>query len=89
MAAAPLMPSAALGDQNEEVAVAIYFQGADGKIEPELFHDAKAPLLRWSCEARLDYLTKKFYRTIRSNVELRAKLEDKQAVRSSCVKLDK
>ena len=70
----------AFADQNEAVGVAIYFQEADGSTKPYLFHDPNNPLPRWSCEARLDYLTKMFYRMSRSNSDLKGK----KAVRSSC-----
>jgi hypothetical protein len=76
-----LMPVSAMADQNEATAVAIYFVEADGSAKPYYFHDLNAPLPRWSCEARLDYLTKMFYRMSRSNPDLK----DKQAVRSACV----
>jgi hypothetical protein len=82
--AATLVPVAARADQNEATAVAIYFVEADGSAKPYLFYDANAPLPRWSCEARLDYLTKMFFRMSRSNPDLR----DKQAVRSACVPID-
>ena len=78
------MPGVALGDQNEVVGVAIYFQEADGSTKPFLFHDLNRPLLRWSCEARLDYLTKMFYRMSRSNPDLKGK----KAVRSACVRVE-
>lgn len=78
--AAMLLPNAALADQNEAVGVAIYFANEDGTTKPYLFHDLNAPMPRWSCEARLDYLTKMFYRMSRSNPELKGK----KAVRSAC-----
>ena len=78
------MPSVALGDQNEVVGVAIYFQEADGSTKPYLFHDPAKPLLRWSCEARLEYLTKMFYRMSRSNPDLKGK----KAVRSACARVE-
>jgi hypothetical protein len=77
-------PSVALADQNEAVGVAIYFQEADGSTKPYLFHDLNNPLPRWSCEARLDYLTKMFYRMSRSNPDLKGK----KAVRSSCERVE-
>lgn len=79
-----LLPSAASADQNEVVGVAIYFEEADGSVKPYLFHDVNNPLLRWSCEARLDYLTKMFYRMSRSNPDLKSK----KAVRSACVAVE-
>ncbi len=77
------LPSAASADQNEAVAVAIYFTEADGSAKPYYFHDINNPLPRWSCEARLEYLTKMFYRSSRSNPDLKGK----QATRSACVAL--
>ena len=41
----------------------------------------QGPLPRWSCDARLDYLTKMFFRMTRQNPDLK----DKTAVRSACV----
>lgn len=79
-----LAPAVALADQNEVVGVAIYFEEADGSTKPYLFHDLNNPLLRWSCEARLDYLTKMFYRMSRSNPDLKGK----KAVRSSCERVE-
>ena len=79
--AAMSAPQAAQADQNEVVAVAIWFVEADGSSKPYYFQDADDLLPRWSCEARLDYLTKNFFRMTRSNPELK----DKQAVRSDCV----
>lgn len=67
-------------DQNEAVAVAIWFAEADGSAKPYYFHDLNNPLPRWSCEARLDYLTKMFFRMSRENPDLK----NKQAVRSAC-----
>jgi len=85
IAVAGLMtPSVAMADQNEVVAVAIYFVEADGTTKPYLFHDLNNPMPRWSCEPRLDYLTKKFYRMTRSNPDLKGKT----AVRSACVRLE-
>lgn len=75
------MPVAVRADQNEAVAVAIWFVEADGSTKPYYFHDLNNPLPRWSCEARLDYLTKKFFRMTRSNPDLK----DKQAVKSDCI----
>ena len=82
IAAATLFASqAAKADQNAETAVAIWFVEADGSEKPYYFYDINAPFPRWSCEARLDYLTKMFYRMTRSNPDLK----DKKAVRSACV----
>jgi len=78
------VPGVALADQNEVVGVAIYFEEADGSIKPFLFHDLNNPLPRWSCEARLDYLTKMFYRMSRSNPDLKGK----KAVRSDCARVE-
>ncbi|MCS6759978.1 MAG: hypothetical protein MO852_14330 [Candidatus Devosia euplotis] len=78
------IPGVALSDQNEVVGVAIYFQEADGSTKPYLFHDLNNPLLRWYCEARLDYLTKKLYRMSRSNPDLKGK----KAVRSDCARVE-
>ena len=77
-------PTVAMADQNEVVGVAIYFAEADGSTKPYLFHDLNGPLPRWSCEARLDYLTKMFYRMSRSNPDLKGK----KAVRSACVRVE-
>ena len=71
----------AIADQNEVVGVAIYFEEPDGSAKPYLFHDANNPMPRWSCEARLDHLTKMFYRMSRTNPDLKGKA----AVRSACV----
>lgn len=79
LAAAPL--TTARADQNEATAVAIWFAEADGTAKPYYFHDLNNPLPRWSCDARLDYLTKMFYRMSRSNPDLK----NKKAVRSACV----
>lgn len=76
-----LAPASASANQNEAVAVAIWFVEDDGSTKPYYFHDLNNPLPRWSCEARLDYLTKQFYRMTRSNPDLKKK----QAVRSDCV----
>jgi len=81
---AAAIPTPAWADQNEVVGVAIYFEEADGSTKPYLFHDLNNPLPRWSCEARLDYLTKMFYRMSRSNPDLK----DKKAVRSACVAVE-
>ena len=78
---AAMAPAVALGGQNDVVGVAIYFEEPDGSTKPYLFHDINNPLLRWSCEARLDYLTKMFYRMSRTNPDLKGKA----AVRSACV----
>ena len=78
------VPGVAFGDQNEVVGVAIYFEEADGSTKPFLFHDLNNPLPRWSCEARLDYLTKVFYRMSRSNPDLKGK----KAVRSDCARVE-
>ncbi len=75
------MPVAASANQNEAVAVAIWFVEEDGSTKPYYFHDINSPLPRWSCEARLDYLTKMFFRMTRDNPDLK----NKQAVRSACV----
>jgi hypothetical protein len=72
---------AALADQNEATAVAIWFVETDGSTKPYYFHDPAQPLPRWSCDARLDYLTKMFFRMTRQNPDLK----DKTAVRSACV----
>jgi hypothetical protein len=82
--AAALTPSPVFADQNEATAVAIYFVEADGSTKPYLFYDINAPFPRWSCEARLDYLTKKFYTMSRSNPDLKGKT----AVRSACVRIE-
>lgn len=73
--------TAARADQNEATAVAIWFTEADGTAKPYYFHDLNNPLPRWSCDARLDYLTRMFYRMSRSNPDLK----NKKAVRSACV----
>ena len=80
-------PALAMNDQNEEVGVAITFQAADGTVSSHVFEDPDGKLLRWSCEARLSYLTKKVYRTVAHDAVLKAKLKDKKAIRSACVKL--
>ena len=72
---------AASADQNEATAVAIWFVETDGSTKPYYFHDPAQPLPRWSCDARLDYLTKMFFRMTRQNPDLK----DKTAVRSACV----
>jgi hypothetical protein len=76
-----VIPVAARADQNEATAVAIWFVEADGSAKPYYFHDPSHPMPRWSCDARLDYLTKKFFRMTRSNPDLK----DKKAVKSACV----
>lgn len=73
--------TAVRADENEATAVAIWFTEADGSAKPYYFHDLNNPLPRWSCDARLDYLTKKFFRMSRSNPDLK----NKTAVRSACV----
>lgn len=75
------VPQVARADQNEATAVAIWFVEADGSTKPYYFHDLADPMPRWSCVARLDYLTKKFFRMSRSNPILKGK----KAVRSACV----
>lgn len=75
------LPQAARADQNEATAVAIWFTQEDGSTKPYYFHDLNNPLPRWSCDARLDYLTKMFFRMTRSNPDLK----DRTAVRSACV----
>jgi hypothetical protein len=84
MLLAAVMTPPVMADQNEVVGVAIYFVEADGSTKPYLFHDLNAPLPRWSCEARLDYLTKMFYRMSRSNPDLKGK----KAARSACVRVE-
>ena len=79
-----LSPLAAGADENVAVGVAIYFEEAGGSIKPYLFHDPANPLPRWSCEARLDYLTRMFYRISRSNPDLKGKT----AVRSTCATVE-
>lgn len=74
-------PVAARADQNEATAVAIWFVEADGSAKPYYFHDLRNPLPRWSCDARLDYLTKMFFRMSRTNPDLKGK----KAVKSACV----
>ena len=74
-------PAAVRADQNEATAFAIWFVEADGSTKPYYFHDPAKPLPRWSCDARLDYLTKMFFRMTRTNPDLK----DKTAVRSACV----
>lgn len=81
MTALVWMPMPANANQNEAVAVAIWFVEEDGSTKPYYFHDLNAALPRWSCEARLDYLTKMFFRMTRDNPDLK----NKQAVRSACV----
>jgi len=78
-----MAPQSVRADQNEETAVAIWFIEADGSEKPYYFYDINAPFMRWSCEARLDYLTRMFYRMTRSNPDLKAK----KAARSACVPL--
>ncbi|MBJ3786870.1 hypothetical protein [Devosia sediminis] len=78
---AALAPVAASADQNEATAVAIWFVEEDGSTKPYYFHDPANPMPRWSCEPRLDYLTKMFFRMTRQNPDLK----DKTAVRSACV----
>ena len=76
-----MVTAPARADQNEATAVAIWFVEADGSTKPYYFHDPAKPLPRWSCDARLDYLTKMFFRMTRQNPDLK----DKTAVRSACV----
>lgn len=67
-----------------DTAVAIYFTDEAGNTKPYLFYDVDAPFQMSLCKARLDYLTKKFYRITRSNPDFKGKT----AVSSACVRID-
>jgi hypothetical protein len=67
-----------------DTAVAIYFADESGETKPRLFYDLNAPFQRSDCEARLEYLTKMFYRMTRANPDFKGKT----AVRSACVRIE-
>ncbi|WEK06615.1 MAG: hypothetical protein P0Y65_10345 [Candidatus Devosia phytovorans] len=67
-----------------DTALAIYFADEQGVTKPYLFYDANLPFQMSMCEARLDYLTKQYYRMTRSNPDFKGKT----AVRSACVRIE-
>lgn len=67
-----------------DTAVAIYFTDGNGETKPYLFYDLNQPFQMSVCQARLDYLTKMFYRMTRKNPDF----EGKTAVRSACVRIE-
>lgn len=77
-------PALAVTALPHDTAVAIYFADESGNTKPYLFYDLKQPFQMSVCEARLDYLTKMFYRMTRTNPDF----EGKTAVRSACVRIE-
>ena len=67
-----------------DTAVAIWFADEAGNTKPYLFYDANAPFQMSVCKARLEYLTKMFYRMTRKNPDFKGK----KAVKSECVRID-
>ena len=67
-----------------DTAVAIYFADESGETKPYLYYDLSAPFQRSDCEARLEYLTKMFYRMTRANPDFKGKT----VVRSACVNIE-
>ncbi len=65
--------------------VGMYFAGADGKVKPTLFRDQDGDMDKASCNARLKYLTKKFYRMVRNNLH---EFDGMKLVKSACVDVD-
>ena len=59
--------------------------GADGKVKPTLFRDQDGDMDKASCNARLEYLTKKFYRMVRNNLH---EFDGMKLVKSACVDVD-
>ena len=85
LVAAMLLPSAVSAAPKVtplpyDAVLVIYFAGSDGKLEPHRFYDGDHPFQMSMCKARLDYLTKVFYRATRKDPSVKGK----KAVRSAC-----
>ena len=65
--------------------VGMYFADANGNIKPTLFSDQNGNMDKAVCVARLEYLTKKFYRMVRNNMH---EFEGMKLVKSECAKVD-
>ena len=63
-----------------DAALVIYFADESGKVEPHRFYDGTRPFQMSMCKARLEYLTKMFYRMTRKDPSVKGKT----AVRSAC-----
>ena len=63
-----------------DAVLVIYFADANGKLEPHRFYDGDHPFQMSMCKARLDYLTKMFYRATRKDPSVKGK----KAVKSAC-----
>jgi hypothetical protein len=62
--------------------VAMHFADEEGKVTPTLFTGAEGTMDSAVCKARLDYLTKKFYRMVRANLP---EFDGQKLVKSECV----
>jgi hypothetical protein len=65
--------------------VGMYFADAAGKIKPTLFSEPGNLMDLAVCKARLEYLTKKFYRMVRKNMH---EFDGMKLVKSECAKVD-
>ena len=65
--------------------IGMYFADADGKVTPTLFSEPNGTMDLASCRARLEYLTKKFYRMVRNNMH---EFDGMKLVKSECAKVD-
>jgi hypothetical protein len=65
--------------------VGMYFADASGKIKPTLFSEPGNLMDLAVCKARLDYLTKKFYRMVRKNMH---EFDGMKLVKSECARVD-
>ena len=63
--------------------VAMHFADAEGTVTPALFTGQEGTMDSAVCEARLEYLTKKFYRMVRNNLH---EFDGMKLVKSECVK---
>ena len=63
--------------------VAMHFADAEGSVTPSLFTGQEGTMDSAVCEARLEYLTKKFYRMVRNNLH---EFDGMKLVKSECVK---
>jgi hypothetical protein len=83
MVCAAAMSAPALADSG--YGVGMYFADANGKVTPTLFSDQNGTMDLAVCKARLEYLTKKFYRMVRNNMH---EFDDMKLVKSECAKVD-
>ena len=65
--------------------VGMYFADASGNVKPTLFSDPGNTMDLATCKARLEYLTKKFYRMVRNNLH---EFDGMKLVRAECAKVD-